>query len=111
MIVKEEKRIERMQLEVAEAEVRFNDDHRDEIEAAIAYASRDPSQDEEEGEGGEKEAPPVMPIFNKEEFLAKWLAENPAIEIPEEVVFDVDNDWVLSASEIDYHINAYFGKE
>lgn len=52
-----------------------------------------------------------MPVFNKPEFEAKWLTDNPPIEIPEQIYDDVDNDWVLSQNEIDYHINAYFGKD
>jgi len=27
-----------------------------------------------------------MPVFNKEEFLKKWLEENPVIDIPPEYV-------------------------
>ncbi|TNV82509.1 hypothetical protein FGO68_gene1811 [Halteria grandinella] len=57
------------------------------------------------------EPAPVMPVFNKQEFTAKWLTDNPPIEIPEPIVDDVDNDWILSASETEYHINTYFGKE
>jgi hypothetical protein len=112
-IQKEAKRQERMQQETQEAEQQFIVDHKEEIDAAIAWSQRDPVQsgDEEEGEPAEKEVPPVMPVFNTQEFLAKWLIENPAFEIPEEVVFDVDNDWVLSQSEAEYHINAYFGRE
>jgi hypothetical protein len=78
---------------VHEAEAKFNEDHRDEIEAAIAYQKRDPAEDEDEGE---KEAAPVMPVFNKKEFLAKWFTDNPHTAIPHDVIFDVDNDLILS---------------
>ena len=50
-IQKEDKRQERMTAEVKEAEARFKDDHRDEIDAAHAYANREQNDDEE----GEKE--------------------------------------------------------
>ncbi len=40
-----------------------------------------------------------MPVFNKEEFLRKWLEENPVIEIPAEYVPEVDADWVLTEEE------------
>ena len=46
-----------------------------------------------------------MPVFNQEEFTAKWLSENPPIEIPEPVVDDIDNDWELPPSEVEYLIN------
>jgi hypothetical protein len=108
-ILKEDKRKERMTADVKEAEARFLDDHRDEIDAAHAYANRDQNDDEDAEK--EKEQPPVMPVFNKEEFLAKWLLENPQVEIPEEVKDDVDNDWVLSPSETEYLISTYFNKE
>lgn len=104
-----------MQQETQEAEAKFLEEHKDEIEAVLAYQQREQhpeggEQEEDEGaEPVEKEAPPVMPVFNKQEFLSKWLLDNPAFEIPEEVVFDVDNDWILSQNEQDYHINAYFG--
>lgn len=95
--------------DVQEAETKYNDDHRDEIDAALAWQSRDRSGEEEGDE--QPEQAPVMPVFNKQEFTAKWLSDNPQIEIPEPIVDDVDNDWILSQSETDYHINSYFGKE
>ena len=107
-IQKEAKRQERMVSESQDAENKFNDDHRDEIEAALAYQQREKSGDDE---GEENEPVPVMPVFNKQEFLNKWLAENPPIEIPQPVVDDEDNDWILSQSEVEYHINTYFGKD
>lgn len=46
-IQKEDKRKERMTAEVAEAESRFLEDHRDEIEAAQAFANREQNEDDE----------------------------------------------------------------
>lgn len=108
-ISKEAKRQDRMVWDVQEAENKYNEDHKDEIDAAHAWQSREKSG-EEEGEEPSEPAP-VMPVFNKGEFTAKWLIENPPIEIPEPIFDDVENDWILSASEIEYHINTYFGKE
>ena len=102
------KRQERLKVETAEAEQKFLEEHKEEIEIAVAFANRDPVTEEEEGE---KEVPPVMPVFNVEEFVNKWLIENPVIQIPDQIVDDIDNDWVLTQQEIDYHVNAYFTKE
>ena len=33
-----------------------------------------------------------MPIFNIEEFLVKWIEDNPEIIIPDEVIDDKDDD-------------------
>jgi hypothetical protein len=33
---------------------------------------------------------PEIPIFNRDEFLKKWLEENPIIEIPPEYVPEPD---------------------
>ena len=40
MIIKEAKRVERMQTESGEAEVKYNEDHREEIETVIAYMNK-----------------------------------------------------------------------
>ena len=79
------------------------DDNRDAIEAAIAYQNRPPAaedEDEENEEPAEKQPPPVMPVFNSEEFLAKWVHENPPVEIPDEVIEDLDNDWIYTPESI-----------
>ena len=52
-----------------------------------------------------------MPVFNKEEFLAKWLTDNPPINIPEEPVEEPDNDWILTPAELEALINSYFGRD
>jgi len=49
----------------------------------------------------------VKPVFNREEYLAKWVEDNPVIEIPAEVVEDVDNDWELEEEEEDNLIRAW----
>lgn len=51
---------------------------------------------------------PVMPEFNREEFLVKWLEDNPPIEIPESIIDDKDNDWYMNDEEEEALISAYF---
>jgi hypothetical protein len=36
-----------------------------------------------------------LPVFDPKEPAEKFDDENPAIEIPSEVVDDIDNDWIL----------------
>ncbi len=50
-----------MKTELAEAEARFNEDHKDEIDAALSYQANKDNIDEEDGE---KEPAPFMPVFN-----------------------------------------------
>jgi hypothetical protein len=45
--------------------------------------------------------PPELPVFNLQEVCDKFDDENPPIEIPDEVVDDIDNDWVLTEEEQD----------
>ena len=85
-----------MQLEVTDAEVKFMEEHRDEIEAAQRWEQEqqekvddeygeevDASREESEATARPTEKPEV-PIFNKDEFLKKWLEDNPVIDIPKE---------------------------
>jgi len=44
----------------------------------------------------EGEDPPQLKEFNERYFLFNWDEENEKVEIPNEVVDDVDNDWVLT---------------
>lgn len=52
-----------------------------------------------------------MPVFNEEEFLEKWLEENPEPILPDEVVPDIDNDWILQEEEEEALIQAYFAQK
>lgn len=52
-----------------------------------------------------------MPVFNQDEFLEKWVEDNPEHMLPEEVISDIDNDWVLSEEEEEALIAAYFGQK
>lgn len=44
---------------------------------------------------------PVMPVFESKECEEKFDTENPEIVIPDEIVNEEDNDWVLSELELD----------
>ena len=69
--------------------------------------------DEEDGEGKEDEDDkkpkdkPIVPIFNKDEFIKKWLEENPVIERPHEAGVEVDCDWILTAEEEQALVSAF----
>jgi len=49
-----------------------------------------------------------MPEFDAEEFLEGWDAENPEIVIQEEVVDDIDNDWILTEEESETQIKDFW---
>jgi hypothetical protein len=83
------------------------EEHKEEIDAAYNYeqAEKNKINDEygEENEDEDKDQKPkekpVMPVFDTQEWLNKWLEENPVIEIPPYVIDDQDNDWILSEEE------------
>jgi len=47
------------------------------------------------------EPAPTLPEFDSKETEEKFDQENPEIEIPAEVVTELDNDWVLTEFEVD----------
>jgi hypothetical protein len=49
-----------------------------------------------------------MPVFNLDEFLEKWVEDNPEPVLPEEIIPDIDNDWILAEEEEEALIQAYF---
>jgi hypothetical protein len=112
-IVNENKRKERLDVEVVEAEAKFKEDNREEIEAFNNYQQK--SQRDSEGgdqdESAENNTAPILPVFNKEAFLTNWLNINPPIIIPDEPIEEIDNDWIMSQSELDYNINTYLGRD
>ena len=57
--------------------------------------------EEEEGEDGKPKPPPTLPVFNEKEALDKFDAkeENAIVEIPPEIVDDIDDDWPMSVEE------------
>jgi len=38
-------------------------------------------------------------VFKRDEFLKRWLEENPVIEIPPEATKENDTDWILTEEE------------
>lgn len=63
--------------------------------------------DEEDEEKANKE-PPVLPVFDPSETIQKFDEENPEIEIPNEIVDEIDNDWVLDEGETEAVIATYW---
>ncbi len=112
-IVNEGKRKERMDIEVVEAEAKFREDNKDEIEAYNQYQQKSQRESEggEQDESAENQTIPILPVFNKDAFLANWLNANPPIIIPDEPIEEIDNDWKMTQSELDYHVNTYLGRE
>lgn len=54
---------------------------------------------------------PVMPEHNQAEWEEKFDAEHPDILIPEPVVCEMDNDWILSEQEVEAQIASYLEKK
>ena len=89
---KEAERMEKKEEELEAAKTAF--------EEAQEAAEQERLEKEENGEEGV--TPPELPQskeFNLEEFDARFDDENPPIDIPEEVVEDIDNDYNLEAPE------------
>jgi len=86
---KEEKAIARQRREqlIEEEQNRIAQREKDLAEAREAFAAEHEHENTEEEE--EEEEPQE---FNEEEFLRAWDEEHPVIEIPEEVVDDIDAD-------------------
>lgn len=78
-----DKRAKRRVEVVEEAEEKFKEDHKDEIEAYYKGESQD-KQDygNEDGEAEKPKEALQLPVFKKEEFLTKWDEENPSVAIP-----------------------------
>lgn len=106
-----------MEQELAEAEAKFAEEHKDEIDAVAKWESDQAAKangagveeygDEDEDDEGNTsavktardEVKPELPIFKKDEFLKRWIEENPVIEIPPEQSPENDTDWLLSEEE------------
>ena len=99
-----------------EAEERFKAEHAEEIEVYEKYmeeqaqkASQEYGEEmDEEDEAKANQEPPVLPVFTPDESAEKFDEETPEIEIPPEVVDDIDNDWVLDEAACDEIIAAYW---
>mmetsp|Transcript_6926 Transcript_6926/g.5191 ORF Transcript_6926/g.5191 Transcript_6926/m.5191 type:complete len:141 (+) Transcript_6926:1063-1485(+) len=102
LIAQKQERATRRLKEVQEAEDKFREDHREEIEAAAKWAEGD-----HDGDGDDKGDQPVIPVFNRAEFLHQWDEACPEIEIPPPVLPDVDLDWILEPEELQQLIHSY----
>ena len=79
----------------------------DQIAKANGGGAEDYGEEDEDEDGGNtsavktqrEEVKPEMPIFKKDEFLKRWLEDNPVIEIPPEQSPENDTDWVLTEEE------------
>ena len=49
-----------------------------------------------------------MPLFNQKEAADKFDEDNPEVEIPPEVVDEIQNDWVLTEEEESKLIEDYW---
>ena len=120
LIQKEKERQLRLEQEMVEAEAKFTEEHKEEIEAAVKWEQdqNGAGKDDEYGDEGDddggasamdtrRQEKPEMPVFNKEDFLRKWLEENPVIEIPPEYVPDQDADWILTEEEEQTLVNSF----
>merc|ERR1712071_575019 len=92
-----EERAQKREIDLEDANKKFAEDHKDDIDAFNAYQNAQNAgvddyaeEEDEEGEGKEKEIP-TLPQFDAEEFLEGWDAENPEIIIQDQVIDDIDN--------------------
>lgn len=88
-IDKEAERVERREEELEKAKEAFMEA----VAEQKAARAKEKGSDEEEGEEEED------PEFEEENFLLKFDDENPAYEIPPEVIDDIDNDYNLDDDE------------
>lgn len=111
-----EERANKRQADLDEAKEKFNEEHKDEIDAYEAWKAKQAEGDDQYGEEDEDDDedvkknkdPPVLPVFDQQEFLTKWDEDTPDIIISQELTNDVDNDWVLDEDQQQEQINAYW---
>lgn len=109
LIEQEKKRKERFGNELKDSHTKFNEEHKDEIEIYNRYQQElQEKGNDNEGEDGNQEQPPVLPVFNEEEWKKQWLGENPEIQIPQPVQEEKDDDWYLTMEEEETFIAEYF---
>lgn len=112
-IEKEEDRKIRREDYIIEKKNEWETDNAEGIEAYQKFKDRErrreagepvsEDEDEDEGEEGKEKEPPVQPVFDEEECFAKFdeKEENAIVEIPDEIVNQVDDDWPMLESEKD----------
>ena len=103
---------------MSEAEGKFNEEHKEEIDAVQRWeadqaakanggaGAEEYGEEDDDDEGNTSavktardEVKPEMPVFKRDEFLKRWLEDNPVVEIPAEQSPENDTDWVLSEEE------------
>ena len=110
-----EEREAKRKTDLEEAFNKFEEEHKDEIEAYEKFVSEDNQakgddygeEEEEEQEEVKPKEKPERPVFNEQEHLTRWDEENLVIVIPEEVVDDIDNDWELTEEDEEAMIQTY----
>ena len=117
-IAQSEERAANREQYLIDMQEKFNEDHREEIEAFERFQedkklkeSEEYGEEADDGEdayAGANQEPPVMPVFDQKEAQDKFDDENPEIVIPPEVKHDIDNDWVLTEDEEQDHIAQYW---
>ena len=111
-IEKEEDRKQRREEYLHETKAQWEVDHADDLEAYEKFIDREKrrkagepvSDDEDEdgdGDDTKSKPAPTKPVFNEAEALAKFdkKEENHVVQIPKEVVNDVDDDWPMSPEQ------------
>ena len=123
LIKREQERQARQAQELIEAEGKYIEEHKEEIELAQKWEAdqngggQDDDYGDENDEDGasamdtRRQERPEMPVFNKEEFLKKWLEENPIIDIPPEYVPEIDADWELTEEEEQRLVSTFMGSK
>ena len=112
-----EERKKNRETNLEESKQKFNDDNADQIEAYNKYMTEKKAKEaqmygeeaaSENEDGEEQEEPPTLPEFNEAEAGERFDEENPEVEIPDEIVDDINNDWVLTEEESEALIAKYF---
>lgn len=75
---------------------------REKRRAAGEQVSEDEEEEEEGGQGEAKpREPPKQPVFNQQAALERFdeKEENAIVEIPNEIIDDIDDDWPMTQEE------------
>lgn len=87
---------------MTDQKIQWEQDHAEDFEIYNKYVERQEKiksgeEVEEEEEEDEDAQPPVLPVFNEAEVLAKFddKEENAIVQIPKEVAQEHDDDWPM----------------
>ena len=112
-----EERKKNREANLEESRAKFKEDNADQIDAynkyitdkqakeAQEYGEEQASENEDDAE---QEEPPTLPEFDEAEAGEKFDEENPEVEIPDQIIDDINNDWVLDEAETEALIAKYF---